>query len=98
MAGGPETGGSNFFSNKKGGQTFFTRLLGGQIFFACIDAARPSSARNEECYLPAHSELSEGLNLVFRWPFIVCSMLWNKKAKVHQNIWNGFQNDLIWSY
>ena len=46
----------------------------------------------------SHSELSEGLNLVFRWPFIVCSMLWNKKDKVYQNIWNGFQNDLIWSY
>ena len=45
-----------------------------------------------------HSELSEGLNLVFRWPFIVCSMLWNKKDKVYQNIWNGFQNDVIWSY
>ena len=26
----------------------------------------------------------------------VCSMHWNKKDKLYQNKWNGFQNDIIW--
>ncbi len=60
--GGLKKGGQTFSRKKRGGQTFFTRLLGGgQIFFACVDAGRPSSARNGECYLKVFNKYSDAI-------------------------------------
>ena len=57
---GPEKGGPHF-SRKKGVKLFLLDSWGGQIFFVCVDAARSSSARNEECYLQAFNKYSDAI-------------------------------------
>ena len=54
--------GVKLFLEKKGGSNFFYSTLGGgQIIFACVDAARPSSARNGECTLQAFNKYADAI-------------------------------------
>ena len=59
--GGWKRGGVKLFLKKRVVKLFLLDSWGGQIFFACVEAARPSSARNGECTLQAFNKYSDAI-------------------------------------